>query len=110
MQYNNMRRTTTFAVVATILRTKRGNVMRKFLTAILASALLAPVAVQAQGVPGGAAHGAAAGNREAGPVGAVVGGAVGGVVGGAKGVLGIHHRRYVHHVYRRPDHYHHHNY
>jgi hypothetical protein len=55
-------------------------------------ALMAPVAAQAQGVPGGAAHGFYEGNRIAGPVGAVVGGAVGGVVGGIEGVFGINHR------------------
>ena len=55
-------------------------------------ALLVPVAAQAQGVPGGAAHGFHEGNRIAGPVGAVVGTAVGGVIGGVEGVLGINPR------------------
>ena len=52
----------------------------------------APLAAQAQGVPGGAAHGFHEGNRIAGPVGAVVGTAVGGVIGGVEGVFGINHR------------------
>jgi hypothetical protein len=52
-------------------------------------ATLAPLAAQAQGVPGGAAHGFQEGGRIAGPVGAVVGTAVGGVIGGVEGVLGI---------------------
>lgn len=77
-------------------------------------AVLAPVAAQAQGVPGGAAHGFHEGGRIAGPVGAVVGWAVGGVIGGVEGVLGVdprpapyyereyaprrpHHRRYTRH-------------
>jgi len=51
-----------------------------------------PLAAQAQGVPGGAAHGFHEGNRIAGPVGAVVGTAVGGVIGGVEGVFGIDHR------------------
>jgi len=55
--------------------------------------LVAPLAAQAQGVPGGVAHGVYEGNRRAGPVGAVVGGAVGGVIGGVEGVLGVD-RRY----------------
>jgi hypothetical protein len=58
-------------------------------------ALVLPVAAQAQGVPGGAAHGFSEGNRIAGPVGAVVGTAVGGVVGGVEGVLGLDRRYYV---------------
>jgi len=59
---------------------------------VLAGVLLAtivPLAAQAQGVPGGAAHGFQEGGRIAGPVGAVVGTAVGGVIGGVEGVLGI---------------------
>jgi len=51
----------------------------------------APLAAQAQGIPGGAAHGFHEGNRIAGPVGAVVGTAVGGVIGGVEGVFGINH-------------------
>jgi len=51
-----------------------------------------PLAAQAQGVPGGAAHGFHEGNRIAGPVGAVVGTAVGGVIGGVEGVLGVGHQ------------------
>src|SRR5882757_2506259 len=54
--------------------------------------LAMPLAVQAQGVPGGAAHGFNEGNRIAGPVGAVVGTAVGGVIGGVEGVLGVNQR------------------
>jgi hypothetical protein len=54
--------------------------------------IAAPLAAQAQGVPGGAAHGFHEGNRIAGPVGAVVGTAVGGVIGGVEGVLGIRHQ------------------
>jgi hypothetical protein len=80
------------------------------------AAFVMPVAAQAQGVPGGAAHGFHEGNRIAGPVGAVVGTAVGGTIGGVEGVLGIdqryyaeypvhpHHRYYRHHVrYRHHD-------
>ena len=82
------------------------------------AAFAMPVAVQAQGVPGGAAHGFNEGNRIAGPVGAVVGTAVGGVIGGVEGVLGInqryyaeypdhpHYRSHLHH-YRRVHHRHH---
>ena len=65
---------------------------------LFASALLAvvamPLAAQAQGVPGGAAHGFHEGGRRAGPVGAVVGTVVGGVVGGVEGVLGVGPRYY----------------
>ena len=64
--------------------------MRK--TFLLATLLALPLAAQAQGVPGGAAHGFHEGNRIAGPVGAVVGTAVGGVIGGVEGVLGINQR------------------
>src|SRR5665811_1134936 len=56
--------------------------------------LAMPLAAQAQGVPGGAAHGFNEGNRIAGPVGAVVGTAVGGVIGSVEGVLGINQRYY----------------
>ncbi|MDE2361577.1 MAG: DUF1236 domain-containing protein [Hyphomicrobiales bacterium] len=51
-----------------------------------------PLAVQAQGVFGGAARGAENGGRVAGPPGAVVGGAVGAVTGGVAGLLGIDQR------------------
>jgi hypothetical protein len=61
-------------------------------TGVLLAMLALPVAAQAQGVPGGAAHGFNEGNRIAGPVGAVVGTAVGGVIGGVEGVLGINQR------------------
>jgi hypothetical protein len=80
------------------------------------AAFVMPVAAQAQGVPGGAAHGFHEGNRIAGPVGAVVGTAVGGTIGGVEGVLGVdqryyaeypvhpHHRYYRHHArYRHHD-------
>ena len=67
---------------------KRATVFAGVFFAIVA----APLAAQAQGVPGGAAHGFHEGNRIAGPVGAVVGTAVGGVIGGVEGVLGINHR------------------
>ncbi|MGB9365151.1 MAG: hypothetical protein WCE79_03970 [Xanthobacteraceae bacterium] len=58
---------------------------------VLLAGIAAPLAAQAQGVPGGAAHGFHEGNRIAGPVGAVVGTAVGGVIGGVEGVFGINH-------------------
>jgi hypothetical protein len=70
-----------------------GEVMKS--VSVFAGVLLAfaaaPLAAQAQGVPGGATHGFHEGNRIAGPVGAVVGGAVGGVIGGVEGVFGIRH-------------------
>jgi hypothetical protein len=59
---------------------------------VVLALLAAPMAAQAQGVPGGASHGFHEGNRIAGPVGAVVGTAVGGVIGGVEGVLGINQR------------------
>lgn len=82
---------------------------------LIGSAFLAvfamPLAAQAQGVPGGAAHGFYEGNRIAGPVGAVVGTAVGGVVGGVEGVLGLDQRYYVsetpHYRHHRRHHHHH---
>jgi hypothetical protein len=55
-------------------------------------AVSSPVAVQAQGVPGGIERGSRDGERAAGPVGAVIGGVVGGVVGGVAGVLGVDQR------------------
>src|ERR1035437_50225 len=70
--------------------------------------LAMPLAAQAQGVPGGAAHGFNEGNRIAGPVGAVVGTAVGGVIGGVEGVLGVDHRYYVSDSPERPVVYRHH--
>ena len=57
--------------------------------AVIVAAMSAPLAAQAQGVPGGFAHGANEGWRIAGPIGAVVGAPVGGVIGGIEGVLGI---------------------
>src|ERR1700738_3131428 len=54
--------------------------------------ITSPVAVQAQGVPGGIERGSRDGERAAGPVGAVGGGVVGGVVGGVAGVLGVDER------------------
>jgi hypothetical protein len=78
------------------------------------AAFTMPVAAQAQGVPGGAAHGFHEGNRIAGPFGAVVGTAVGGAIGGVEGVLGVDHRYYAeypvhphHRYYRHHVHYHH---
>ena len=59
---------------------------------VLLASIAAPLAAQAQGVPGGAAHGFQEGGRIAGPVGAVVGTAVGGVIGGVEGVLGVNQR------------------
>jgi hypothetical protein len=61
------------------------------LAGVILAGVAAPLAAQAQGVPGGAAHGFYEGNRIAGPVGAVVGTAVGGVIGGVEGVFGINH-------------------
>src|SRR5664280_2761436 len=82
------------------LNSNGSDLMKKNL--LIGSAFLAvlavlamPLAAQAQGVPGGAAHGFYEGNRIAGPVGAVVGTAVGGVVGGVEGVLGLDQRYYV---------------
>ena len=60
--------------------------------AVTVFAVLLPVAIQAQGVPGGVERGARDGERAAGPVGAVVGGVIGGVVGGVTGVLGVDER------------------
>ena len=56
---------------------------------VVVAAISAPLAAQAQGVPGGFAHGASEGWRIAGPVGAVVGAPVGGVIGGIEGLLGV---------------------
>ena len=56
---------------------------------VIVATLAAPLAAQAQGVPGGFAHGVHEGWRIAGPVGAIGGGPVGGVIGGIEGVLGI---------------------
>ena len=66
--------------------------MKRVLAGVLFAILGAPMAAQAQGVPGGAAYGFHEGNRIAGPVGAVVGTAVGGVIGGVEGVFGINHQ------------------
>lgn len=66
---------------------------RNFGAAALAASLCAlPLAVQAQGIPGGAARGAQAGGEAAGPVGEAVGGVVGGVAGGVAGILGVDQR------------------
>src|SRR6185295_17755488 len=70
----------------------KGHVMKRVLAGVLFAILGAPMAAQAQGVPGGAAYGFHEGNRIAGPVGAVVGTAVGGVIGGVEGVFGINHQ------------------
>ena len=59
------------------------------------AAFALPLAAQAQGIPGGAAHGYYEGNRIAGPIGGVVGTAVGGVIGGVEGALGINQHYYV---------------
>jgi hypothetical protein len=61
---------------------------KKMGIAVLSGLLTFPIAVQAQGLVGGADRGAAEGGAAAGPVGAVVGGVVGGVTGGVAGVLG----------------------
>lgn len=66
--------------------------MKRVVAGVFFALLAVPVSVQAQGVPGGAAHGFHEGNRIAGPVGAVVGTAVGGVIGGVEGVLGVNQR------------------
>jgi hypothetical protein len=70
---------------------RKGDVMKRTLVfaSVFFAMAAAPLAAQAQGVPGGAAHGFHEGNRIAGPVGAVVGTAVGGVIGGVEGVLGV---------------------
>jgi Protein of unknown function (DUF1236) len=62
------------------------------LAGVLVAGLLAPTAVYAQGVVGGASNGAEEGNKKAGPIGAVVGGAVGAVTGGVNGLIGIEQR------------------
>jgi hypothetical protein len=67
----------------------------------LSCLLSLPVAVQAQGLVGGAEEGAHEGSRAAGPVGAVVGGAIGTGVGTVNGALGIHLYRHYHHCYWR---------
>ena len=53
----------------------------RILLPLLATAALAPGAVLAQDIEGGAARGAAAGSHVLGPVGAAVGGVVGGAIG-----------------------------
>ena len=65
--------------------------LKSLFAAALLYAVAAPIAAQAQGVPGGMAHGFHEGNRYAGPVGAIVGAGVGGVIGGVEGVLGVNH-------------------
>jgi hypothetical protein len=77
---------------ASRLQPIKGHVMKRVLAGVLFAILGAPMAAQAQGVPGGAAYGFHEGNRIAGPVGAVVGTAVGGVIGGVEGVFGINHQ------------------
>ena len=81
--------------------------------AAVAALLAAPIAVHAQGVPGGMRRGAAEGNAAAGPVGGIVGGAVGGAVGGVNGVLGINpgprYHRHWRHEYRSAYRYHRHH-
>jgi hypothetical protein len=56
---------------------------------VIIVAIAAPLAAQAQGIPGGVSHGASEGYRIAGPVGAIVGVPIGGVIGGVEGLLGI---------------------
>ena len=53
----------------------------RILLPLLAAAAVAPGAVWAQDIEGGAARGAAAGSHVLGPVGAAVGGVVGGAIG-----------------------------
>jgi len=86
--------------------------MKKLYAVALAAVLVAtPLAVQAQGLVGGAERGAAEGDRAAGPVGAVVGGAVGAAAGTVGGILGVDERprfrEYAlhehHHSYRYSD-------
>ncbi|MDR3460898.1 MAG: DUF1236 domain-containing protein [Beijerinckiaceae bacterium] len=60
--------------------------------ALAAILVVTPLAVQAQGLVGGAERGAAEGDRAAGPVGAVVGGAVGAAAGTVGGILGADER------------------
>jgi hypothetical protein len=76
------------------LQPNQGEAMKAYVlfASVFVTTLAVPVAANAQGVPGGAAHGFYEGGRRAGPIGAVVGGAVGGVIGGVEGVLGINHR------------------
>jgi hypothetical protein len=57
--------------------------------AALATALVLPVAAQAQGTIPGAVDGANRGGAAAGPVGAIVGGAVGAATGTVGGILGV---------------------
>jgi hypothetical protein len=70
--------------------------LKSVIAGVLFAFLAVPLAAQAQGVPGGAAHGFHEGGRIAGPVGAVVGTAVGGVIGGVEGVLGVNHQHVAH--------------
>jgi hypothetical protein len=69
--------------------------MKLLISSACHAVLAMPLAAQAQGIPGGAAHGFYEGNRIAGPIGAVVGIAVGGAIGGVEGVLGVDQRYYV---------------
>jgi hypothetical protein len=62
----------------------------KFIVAAtLLSALMLPIAAQAQGTVRGAEEGADAGDRAAGPVGAFIGGVVGAATGTVGGILGV---------------------
>jgi hypothetical protein len=54
---------------------------------VIAAAMAAPFAAQAQGIPGGFAHGASGWRIAGGRI--VVGAPVGGVIGGVEGLLGI---------------------
>ena len=66
--------------------------IRKLNLAFVIGLTAIPIAVQAQGVVGGAEQGSANGASEAGPVGAIVGGTVGAVTGGVASVLGLDQR------------------
>ena len=66
--------------------------MKAVVMAVLGTALVMPLAAQAQGIPGGIQRGAEEGAAAAGPAGGVVGGVVGGVAGGVAGLLGIEER------------------
>jgi len=65
---------------------------RSYAFALAAVLVASPLAVQAQGLVGGAERGAHEGDRAAGPVGAVVGGAVGAAAGTVGGILGADER------------------
>jgi hypothetical protein len=69
--------------------------------ATLLSALMLPIAAQAQGTVRGAEEGADTGGRAAGPVGAFIGGVVGAAAGTVGGILGVDDRpRFREYAYR----------